>query len=99
MAYWAARVGAWLEQRGFLAFAGEAARWERDSIASRRLLLMQRDQALAQVHELETRLQQLNKQRESLQARSQQQQQQLGHILRELDEIQDVLDQELAPAD
>jgi len=98
MALWAAPVGAWLESRGFRACAGEAARWQRDAIASRRLLLQERDRALAKVQDLEARLHQLSNEREALQVHSQQQQEQLTHILRELDAIQAVLDQELAPA-
>ena len=95
MALWAAKVGAWLESRGFRACAGEAARWQLDAIASRRLLLQERDRALAQVQELEARLQQLSSEREALQLQSQQQQHQLEQILRELDAIQAVLDQEI----
>jgi hypothetical protein len=95
MALWAAPVGAWLELRGFRACAGEAARWKRDAIASRRLLLQERDRAMANVQDLEARLQQLSNEREALQVSSQQQQEQLEHILRELDAIQAVLDQEL----
>ena len=98
IALWAGPVGAWLDPRGFRACAGEAARWQRDAIASQRKLLQERNRALAQVHELETRLQQLCNEREALQVQSQQQKQQLDHILRELDAIQDVLDQDLAPA-
>jgi hypothetical protein len=98
MALWAAPVFAWLEPRGFRACAGEAARWQRDAIASRRLLLQERNRALAQVQDLEARLQQLNNEREALQVQSQQQQEQMEHILRELDGIQAVLDQDLAPA-
>jgi len=98
IALWLAPVAAWLEPRGFCACAGEAARWQRDAIASRRLLLQERDRALAQVKDLEARLQQLSNEREALQVQSQEQHQQLEHILRELDEIQAVLDQELAAA-
>jgi len=98
MALWAAPVGAWLEPRGFRACAGEAARWQRDDIASRRLLLQDRDRTMARVQDLEVRLQQLANEREALQVESQQQKQQLDHILRELDAIQAVLDQELAPS-
>jgi len=98
IALWLAPVAAWLEPRGFCACAGEAARWQRDAIASRRLLLQERDRALAQVQDLEARLQQLSNEREALQVQSQEQHQQLEHILRELDEIQAVLDQELAAA-
>jgi len=94
-ALWAGPVGAWLEPRGFRACAGEAARWQRDAIASRRLLLQERDRAMANVQDLEARLQQLSNEREALQVSSQQQQEQLEHILRELDAIQAVLDQEL----
>jgi hypothetical protein len=94
-ALWAGPVGAWLEPRCFRACAGEAARWQRDAIASRRLLLQERDRAMANVQDLEARLQQLSNEREALQVSSQQQQEQLEHILRELDAIQAVLDQEL----
>jgi len=97
MAFWGGPVGTWLEPRGFRASAGKALRWQRDAIASQRLLLQERDRALALVHELEVRLQQLSNERDTLQAQSQQQQQQLEHILSELDAIQDVLDQELDP--
>jgi len=97
MALWAGPVGAWLEPRGFRACAGEAARWQRDFIASQRKLLQERNRALAQVHELETRLQQLFNEREALQAQSQQQKQQLDHFLRELDASKAALDQELPP--
>ena len=95
-ALWAAPVGAWLEPRGFRACEGESARWQRDAITSQRLLLEQRDQALAQVHDLEARLQQLSSEREALQAQSQGQQQQLENIFCELDAIQAMLDQQLA---
>jgi len=43
MALRAARLGAWLETRGFCACAGEPAHWQRDAVASRRLLLQERD--------------------------------------------------------
>jgi len=98
MAHWAAPVGAWLEPRGFCPCAGKAALWQRDAIASRRLLLQERDRALAVVQDLEARLQQLNNEREALQVHSQHQQQQLELIMRELDAIQALLDQELASA-
>ena len=95
-AHWAPQVAAWLEPRGFRASEGAAARWQRDAIASQRLLVQERDQALAHVQELEVCIQQLSAEREALQAQNQQQQQQLEHILRELDAIQALLDQELA---
>jgi len=98
MALWAAPVGDRLEPQGFRTCTGEAVRWERDAIASRRLLLQERDRAMSQVHELETRMQQLCNEREALQVQSHQQRQQLEHILSELDAIQAVLDQELVPA-
>jgi hypothetical protein len=95
-AHWAPQVAAWLEPRGFRASEGAAACWQRDAIASQRLLVQERDQALAHVQELEVCIQQLSAEREALQAQNQQQQQQLEHILRELDAIQALLDQELA---
>jgi len=98
MALWGGQVGAWLELRGFRACSADVARWKRDAIASRRLLLQERDRALANVQDLEARLHQFSNERKALQVQSQQQHQQLEHILRELDEIQAVLDQELAPA-
>lgn len=83
-AHWTGPVGAWLEPCGFRTCEGDAPCWQRDAEASLRLLVQERDQALAQVQELDGRLQQ--------------QRQQLAHILQELDGLQALLDQELASA-
>ena len=50
------------------------------------------------MQDFEGRLHQLSNERDALQDQSHQQQQRLEHILRELDEILAVLDQELALA-
>ncbi|MFM7547750.1 MAG: hypothetical protein ACKO8I_02535 [Cyanobacteriota bacterium] len=97
-ALWADPVAAWLVPRGFRAEEGHALRWERDPMASQRLLLQERDQAQARVQDLEAQLQQLRNHHEALQTINVQQRQQLDSITRELDDILAVMDQEITPS-
>lgn len=97
-ALWADQLAAWLVPRGFRAAEPQSARWQRDPIATQRLLLQERDQALARVQDLEAQLQLLSTRFEEQIALNDQQRQQLEHINRELDDLLAVLDQAMASA-
>lgn len=88
---WGSDVGGWLELQGFRTCEGQAACWQRDAIASQRPLLQERDQALARVQDLESQLQQLSHDNESLQVLRERHQDQLDQIVCELDSLQQVV--------
>ncbi len=99
-AFWGQQVGAWLEQKGFVADDNsESTRWKRNAVASQLWLLREHDQLLQRVEDLEGQVKQLLDINERLETQNKHHQLQQEQVTREIQALNARLDQELMSDD